>query len=551
LNGAFDSSPGMRDVGGLLFEFGAVRTACRSAQDGLANQLLNVVVGHERPDLEEQFSELVADMSANALMIVKLEDTLLHELSASEGNILDNSDLIETLNQTKETSTAIKAKVEQAEFTKAEISKARLGYTPVAKRGSILYFVMASLSTISSMYETSLDSFLGVFNKALDHAKKDVVLDNRLRNMSESVMRDVYDYTCTGIFERHKLMFAFQMTCQVQDGNGELNRGELDAFLKGDTGLDAPPRDSPVSWLGASGWKDLLALCDMNDGFDQLRKDFEKNKDNWKAWYDLEAPETVPLPDGHSEKLTPLQRLCVMRCFRPDRVYNAVKTYVMGAIGEKYVQPPVLDYGRIFAQSTERSPMVFILSPGADPQGDIQLLCEERGMMSKFRFIALGQGQGPKAEHLIDQGTKSGHWVLLQNCHLLVSWLKMLEKKMELMKAPHKDFRLWMTTEPTERFPMGILQKSLKVVTEPPDGLKLNMRATFAKIDQSVLDACPHDAFRACLFTLAFLHAVVQERRKYGKIGAYLRVLRRCGAFTPSTRVVSRRGGRGWSLFRV
>ena len=83
----------------------------------------------------------------------------------------------------------------------------------------------------------------------------------------------------------------------------------------------------------------------------------------------------------------------------------------------------------------------------------------------------------------------------------------------------HKDFRLWMTTEPTERFPMGILQKSLKVVTEPPDGLKLNMRATFAKIDQSVLDACPHDAFRACLFTLAFLHAVVQERRKYGKIG--------------------------------
>ena len=211
----------------------------------------------------------------------------------------------------------------------------------------------------------------------------------------------------------------------------------MDAFLKGDTGLDAPPRDSPVAWLGASGWKDLLALCDMNDAFEQLRKDFEKNKDTWKQWYDLEAPETVELPDGHQEKLTSLQRLCVMRCFRPDRVYNAVKTYVLQAVGEKYVQPPVLDYGRILAQSTERSPMVFILSPGADPQGDIQLLCDEKGMMSKFRFIALGQGQGPKAEHLIDQGTKSGHWVLLQNCHLLVSWQKMLEKKLELMKAPY------------------------------------------------------------------------------------------------------------------
>ena len=33
-------------------------------------------------------------------------------------------------------------------------------------------------------------------------------------------------------------------------------------------------------------------------------------------------------------------------------------------------------------------------------------------------------------------------------------------------------------------------------------------------------------------------------------IGSDLGVPRRCGAFTPSTRVVSRRGGRGWSLCR-
>ena len=153
-------------------------------RDGLANQLLSVVVGHERPDLEEQFSELVADMSANALMIVKLEDTLLHELSASEGNILDNSDLIETLNQTKETSTAIKAKVEQAEFTKVEIRKLdwAIRRWPARLASCILSWHLSTISTC----ETSLDSFLGVFNKALDHAKKDVVLDNRLRNMSEA-----------------------------------------------------------------------------------------------------------------------------------------------------------------------------------------------------------------------------------------------------------------------------------------------------------------------------------------------------------------------------
>jgi dynein heavy chain len=57
------------------------------------------------------------------------------------------------------------------------------------------------------------------------------------------------------------------------------------------------------------------------------------------------------------------------------------------------------------------------------------------------------------------------------------------------------------------------------VVTEPPDGLKLNMRATYSRLDASVLEECPHWAFRPCMYVLAFLHAVVLERRKYGKIG--------------------------------
>ena len=52
---------------------------------------------------------------------------------------------------------------------------------------------------------------------------------------------------------------------------------------------------------------------------------------------------------------------------------------------------------------------------------------------------------------------------MLQNCHLLVGWLKELEKQLEKLSKAHPDFRLWLTTEPTGSFPIGILQKSLKV----------------------------------------------------------------------------------------
>lgn len=57
----------------------------------------------------------------------------------------------------------------------------------------------------------------------------------------------------------------------------------------------------------------------------------------------------------------------------------------------------------------------------------------------------------------------SGEWLMLQNCHLLVRWLVHLEKALEPITKPHPDFRLWLTTDPTKGFPIGILQKSLKV----------------------------------------------------------------------------------------
>ena len=60
---------------------------------------------------------------------------------------------------------------------------------------------------------------------------------------------------------------------------------------------------------------------------------------------------------------------------------------------------------------------------------------------------------------------------------------------------------------------------SLQVVTEPPNGLKLNLRSTLHKISNQMLADCPHACFSPLVFGLAFFHAVVQERRKYGKIG--------------------------------
>jgi dynein heavy chain len=504
-------------------------------QQGLENQLLNVVVGHERPDLEKQFKELVEEMSANAGRLQDLEESLLKNLSQSQGNILDNEDLIATLESAKGKAVEIGLKLSQAQITKADINRARAAYQPAAKRGSILFFTMASLSNIMKMYEISLSSFLVVFKRSLSLAKKSPQLEGRLHNMVSSATRECYDYTCTGIFEKHKLLFSFQLTCMICAGEtGELNRSELDFFLKGDMSLEPSTRVCPAHWLPEKGWKDLLALSKLGSttAWAEILESFEADPQIWRAWFDLEQPEASDLPADFQDKINPFQRLLIIRCLRPDRVYNGVKRYVMTRMGEAFVQPPVLDYNRIHAQSSPNTPVVFVLSPGADPQSDIQALGATLGFTTptKFKFLALGQGQASKAEEMLDQGIQKGHWVLLANCHLLLSWMKNLEKILQQLGGSsaggsgktitaHPDFRLWLTTDPTDRFPLGILQRSLKVVTEPPDGLKLNMRASYSRITDGVLESCPHPAFRPLVYALVFLHAVVLERRKYGKLG--------------------------------
>jgi dynein heavy chain len=72
--------------------------------------------------------------------------------------------------------------------------------------------------------------------------------------------------------------------------------------------------------------------------------------------------------------------------------------------------------------------------------------------------------QAPIAQRLIEEGVKSGHWVFLANCHLMTSWLPTLAKIVEGLEggagaaAPHERFRLWLSSSPSEAFPISILQ---------------------------------------------------------------------------------------------
>lgn len=77
-----------------------------------------------------------------------------------------------------------------------------------------------------------------------------------------------------------------------------------------------------------------------------------------------------------------------------------------------------------------------------------------------------------------------GRWILLQNCHLAPSFMPDLERILEAMEnnkhEVHANFRLWLTSMPSDIFPPMILMKGIKITYEPPRGIRNNLYRAFA-----------------------------------------------------------------------
>lgn len=493
--------------------------------EGLQDQLLGIVVAKERPDLQRQREYLVLQSAQNVAALKEVEEMILKTLAESKGDILEDEAAIEILNSSKVLSADISAKQKASVETEKKIEGFRLDYRPIADHSAVLYYSISDLPNVDPMYQYSLGWYINLYVSSIENANKSRDLQKRLWFLKEAFTYNLYTNVCRSLFEKDKLMFSFTLCTKLMLYQKELDEKEYMFLLTGGVTVDNPLPNPASAWLSGKSWDEICYISDISD-FTEFRKSFEGNTAAWKKIYDSSEPQDAPLPSPWQNKLTSFQKLMVLRTIRPDKLMIAISNFVSQQIGNKFIMPPPFDIAKSFEESSCLCPLIFILSTGTDPMAALFKFAQIKGYTERFHTISLGQGQGPIAQALIERAQDDGSWVCLQNCHLATSWMPSLEKIWESLdpQNTHSNFRLWLTSYPSDKFPVSILQYGVKMTNEPPTGLQMNLLKSYLNEPVKNPDfyfGCPgrEAMFTRLLYGIAFFHAVIQERRTFGPLG--------------------------------
>lgn len=597
---------------------------------GLEEQLLSLVVTVEDAQLEREKDTIASQLAEGRETLTQLQDKLLDMLANATGNLLDDENLINALQDSKKTQKRIDEQVLNAEQTAKRVDALRERFRPVAERGRILYEVIASLATLDSMYIYSLDFFKMLFTRTLNKlhnitddsgvvshpaesskhsdnqshgtnepsasaglllddeqsqhnpmidsnigvasrqivsnasfdSDDNTILQRKIGSMISAITEAAYGAICRGIFEKHKRIFSFMVAASIQRASGALTGREWAIFKTVE--INERQSEIPVDFyshmlntlqFGQDGSKyaninSLYKVLHVCLAYDEFLSSSRDDPEGWRTWlesdnlelvvnmargtYNGERPFSLSV-SAFIRSLAPFQRLMFLKAINPGRLMFYLPQYISDTIGEYYVQPPQFRMEQAYMDTNFSTPTIFVLSAGTDPHAQLVAFSKEKGADKGLRTLSLGQGQGVVAERMLARAIIEGDWVCLQNCHLCLSWMPNLARFVENLATMdqdgcditgatiNRDFRLFLTSLPTPKFPQSVLSSSVKISHEPPRGLKANMILSYMGLTEELHDSVPEAPavirhWHRLIFGVAFFYSSLLERKRFGSV---------------------------------
>ena len=516
---------------------------------GLTDQILSKVVSFEEKELDDKKKKAVEQSAKCKQTLKDIEDAILYKLTsaATPDELLASADIIDILDQSQKTSEDIKNKMHDIQLVEARFEKVQQTFFPVAVPSSALFFCIDVLANIDPMYQYSLQFYLELFQKSLVGSKEQDADSaetlSRADAINEHFTFSLYRNICRSLFAKDRLLLSFMMCLRLNEVDNPVS--ETRFLITGGVD-DTKGMPDPPAWLPLNTWKLVWRTQQQIGGqMKSLLSSFQgSDADAWKQLYNCPTPNDILLPGDDRPKVdlpsdfhgcTDMQKLIILKALRPDKIVPAVLQFVKNdpKLGEKFTDPPIFNLEEIYRESPDPwTPMIFVLSKGADPNTDLNMLADKEGKTASFKKLSLGQGQDKNAKEAIYKAKQDGSWVLLQNCHLYSDWMPEMQRLIEQYsdeavredpKILNPGFRLWLTSMPSEQFPPAVLQNGVKMVLEPPKGLRSNLLKSYTSdpiSNPKFFNGCnkPQE-WKKLLFGLCFFHSAIQERRAFGALG--------------------------------
>ncbi|KAJ1568385.1 Dynein heavy chain 7, axonemal, partial [Cladochytrium tenue] len=397
-------------------------------------------------------------------------DTVPQKHADLSSNILENETAIEVLSSSNILSAELFEKQKVAEETERKIDETRDSCRPIVSHSSVLFFCISGLVNVESMNQHSLNWFIDLFVVGI-------------ANLEACFTYSLYCNICRSLFEKDKLPCSFLLCACILRSRSELDLQEFAFFTFGAVGFAAAVDPNPI--LTRRGGR--------------FPRPPTRGRRRCPAAGATGSAATSP---------TEFQRLLLVRVLRAEKTVPAVQEFVKAKLGPKFIEPPTFDLASSFEDSSSRTPLIFILSPGMDPMAQLLKFADDKGFGGqKCQSISQGQGQGPIAAAMIKEAQTAGSW-------LAAGAGKDHRRHAAASASVHKDFRLWLTSYLSDRFPASILQHGVKLINELPKGIKANLLKSFVSdtvADENFFGGCSKPLeWEKLLFGLCMFHAVVQ-----------------------------------------
>eukprot|EP00124_Ichthyophonus_hoferi_P001082 Ihof_evm1s50 gene=Ihof_evmTU1s50 len=491
----------------------------------LQSQCLNQVLTAERPDVDQKRSDLLKLQGEFRLKLRHLEKALLDALNGAKGKILDDDNVITTLETLKQEAASINQKVREVDTVMLEVEQVSSIYRGLANHCSAIYFSLEQLSQVHHLYQFSLQLFLDIFHHVLHN-------NEHLTNLTEPLSRlDVLVYDLFVVtFERvsksllHEDRLGFGLLLgylRVKGTVDEIPEQAFTYFLSGSGGLTHIERFTDDSIISAQAQTQLAHLASSLPVFQDLLSHFTGQSDDWTRYMasntpEMEVPPCWSTDDTPSAVCTAFYELLVVQATRPDRTLAQIEAVISAIFDSHMLHNDELNLDSVVSKEIKANTPVLMCSvPGYDASTYVENIAGGHNLQT----IAIGSAEGyALADKAIASAARSGDWVLLKNVHLSPSWLMSLEKTKLHALNPQPGFRLFMSMEISPKVGGNLLRMSRIFVFSPPPGIKASLLQTLHSIPQSRMDRAPAERSRL-YFLLAWFHAIVQERLRYVPLG--------------------------------